>query len=251
MKHVIIIASAVALAACGGGGSSKSKALPDINEARGVYQGATDTGRALLAVVRDSGESYVFLGEKGGGYDAVEGLVHGMASVSGDRFLATSARRFYLDGDGAPVVDVTVEAVYSSGQYLTGEVVNDEGDSMSFTSSYHGDAVADLSALTGVYVGSVDTVSDSQFTTILIDPDGTLTGKVSADEACPFSGHVVPHKQGTSFNVSVSFANPYCLYDGQTLKGILYHEHAENAIYMAVLKKDRTAGVFFYGGQPN
>lgn len=251
MKRVMMVWCVLVLTACGGGGGSNSDDSPaSSNEAKGVYRGATDTGRTLLAVVLDSGESYFFLGAEGGGYDAVEGLVHGVATAARGGLSIAPARRFYLDGDGEPVLAVSVEATYVQGQYLTGQVVDDQGEAMGFTSAPDGDVVANLDDLEGVYAGGFDTVAGTQFTTIEVGADGALTGRVSVEAYCSFSGAVVPKAEGMAFNLSISFDDPDCLYDGQTLGGILFHDRENERIYIAALKSDRSAGVFFYGGYP-
>lgn len=246
MRYLLGMAAMLSLAACGGGGgSSSSGGGQATTDAQGLYQGVTDTGRVITGVVLSSGVYYFLYGQEGGGADVLAGVVQGSASAGGGNFASLNAKDFNLEGLG--VLDAGVTATYLSGQYLNGTVSYGAGDTVTFTAAYDADyeLTPDLAAVAGAFAGETEAPGGAESADIAFDAAGGFAGAASG--GCDFTGTIAPRSEGNVFNLSVTFADADCLYDGSTLTGIAYYDADAEAVYMAAPDAARSGGVFFYG----
>lgn len=254
------------LAACGGDGGSSSGGdtptdgkdkptggdeTPTVNEAQGIYRGMTDAGRELVALVLDNGDLFFLYDSEGVSELALGGVVLGNAdAITGD-FVANDATDINFDEDGSESASVT--ATYVVGQYLTGDIDDTSSGSVGFTSSYDDDYenTPDVTAVAESYLGYYEGFSasdnESELVIISFDENGTFTGSSEVSSDCSFDGTITPRATGNLFDLSVSFSDTDCVYDGKTLDGIAYHDQENYRLFIAAPTEDNSGGMFFHG----
>lgn len=233
------------LAACGGGGGGSDPA-PEAHDPapEGFYEGTSDLGARLMGVVLDNGDYYVLHGEDSGGLYLLQGVVLGHGTAQGDRFTSSDARDFdFLDGE---VYQGSLDATFTRKQNLTGRIVEngsgaDVGFSLAYDASY--EQSPDLAADAGSYQGTALSPEGQSNAEVDIDTQGHFSG---VDEfGCQFNGAMAPRESGDVYNLSVSFQNSACAYEGQTMQGIVVVEDDE--LIAVAPNAARTGGIFFIG----
>lgn len=255
MKNIALLVTTLTLAACGGSGSSDQDSSAFANEAQGVYQGLTDTGKGMTALIRDDDEFYILVQESDSRRDDLSGVIFGTATAEDGNFVSDDAVVRNLNGGEAE--SYTVSASYVAEEYLTGTITHvSSGGAVGFTVSSvtDGESYPDLEQLsgdyyTGFYKGVLGAASESVYASVHIDEDGSLVGTLNLFASCDFQGTLSPRSGSHLFNVSISFPNEGCFLGNEELKGVSYHDEEQNQLFLAAPNPDKSGGLFFSGVQ--
>ena len=234
----------VALSACGGGGGDSNGAS---GTAEGLWQGTTNTNRAIAGLVLDDG-TYWFLYSVAGNSAIIAGVVQGNSASSNGSFSSSNGRDFNLEGLG--VNDFTLTGAYSAKRSLSGSVTYSPTSVTTFTSSYDTDydLSPSLSAIAGTYAGSAATSAGTESATVTISSLGAISG--SSARGCSFTGSAALRPRGNVYNVSVTFGGGVCANGTSTVTGVAYFDAATRQLTSAALNSARTNGFIYVGIKP-
>lgn len=235
-----------ALAGCGGGGSEDNAnaattpvvVVPATPPAEGFWQGKTNTGRTIDAVVLEDG-TYWALYSLANNSDVIAGVVQGVGTTTPGSFSSTSGRDFSLEAGS--ITDSTLSVSYAAKQFFNGSLTNrNSANTITFTSSYGNsyEQPASLAALAGTYSGDVATADGTDAATISIDSTGILSGVSAA--GCRFTGTANVHKAVNVYDLSVAFKGGTCSNGFAATSGIAYLEGSR--LYAAALDSGRNNG---------
>jgi len=255
MKKTVLLVTTLMLAACGGSGSSDREPVVPDNEAQGVYQGLTDTGKGLTALIRNDGVFYILVQEADSPRDDLSGVIFGTATADDGNFVADDAVVRNLNGGEAQSRDVS--ASYVVDEYLTGTISEaSTGHAVGFTVSSvtDGENNPELEGVagdyySGFYKGVLGAASESEYVSIRIEEDSSLVGTRNVIVNCGFVGTLSPRSGSHLFDVSISFPNTGCFLGNEELKGAAYHNEDQNQLFLAVPNADKSGGFFFSGVQ--
>ncbi len=212
-KNLIALAAAVALTACGGGGGDSDDDA-SAGAAEGFWTGTTSNGYDYNLLVLEDGEFWAVYGRNGIAYGATQGN----GSGNNTEFEGEGTDYFFAGGS---VTDGTVNARVVPKTSISGEVDAEGASPVTFSGTYEDsyDSPAMLSDLQGAWPISTISPSGVESGNITFAANGSLTGTVST---CSFTGQATPRSTGKNvFNATVRFASSGCLYNGQTLNGIM------------------------------
>ncbi|WP_233849686.1 hypothetical protein [Paraburkholderia sp. HD33-4] len=212
----VCLAVAALLSACGGGGggsspgASSQTAVPSVSP-QGFWQGSTNNGRTIQALVLENGQYYTVYSSN----NVIYGMVEGSFTVNGNTISDSSARDFQ---NGLNPVSGSLTGTVSAGQSISGTIV-EAGNSISFNGTYSTayDAPATLSQAVGTWTGSsiVNPGGAVGSTTITVDSTGQFTGFSST---CNFTGSLKPRSSGKGvFDGTVTFAATGCVLPGASV----------------------------------
>jgi hypothetical protein len=235
-KIVIWIAAASLLTACGGGGGG-SNATPVVNaDPQGFWQGTESNGRAVAALVLETGQYFAVYSTNG----SVDGMVEGTLTVSGNSISDNSAIDFVV---GAPAVSATVAGTVMTKQLISAKV-SEPNQSVSFNGTYNSAYDSPPSSTAGVGTWTGSAAGGSAATTITVAADNSFTGTTGL---CTFSGSVTPRATGKNvFDGNVTFNNTSCQLGAGTAIGF-EAVIANSQMVAAGVNSSRSAGFVFLG----
>jgi hypothetical protein len=225
----MILAAALALAACGGGGSDSPTTPPaNAGTAEGAYSGTITSGTATSAatmIVTETGSFYALYGQETNNVLYVSGLVTGKGTSTNGVFTA-SAKDFYLNN---PPVTESITANYVQGVSMSGTVTSSTA-SGTFTAT----SAAALPYVYGQPASMADAVGTWPITslggqtgTVTIASDGKAT---TSSGGCISTGTVTPADGSRNyFNVTGTSGPSPCLYPGMKFVGIAVVSPVENS----------------------
>lgn len=236
--------SGFAPAACGRGYSESdvsSLSQPTRLSAEGRWTGTTSTGRAIAGLVLDDGSYWLFYSARGNPH-ILAGLVQGTGTSHAGSFGSSNARDFNVEGAG--IQAGTIRSSYVPKKRFQGTIAYLDGDTESFTSTYHGnsDSAPNLNLVTGTYVGLRP---DNHTVTMTVDSAGTLSGHAS--DGCTVAGTFSPRAKGHAFHVTMTFGGGACRHGTETVTGVAFYDAVTNRIYSAALNNARTTSFLFLG----
>jgi hypothetical protein len=119
MRRVVQVALAsILISACGGGGGGgDSVPPPPAGTAEGLWDGTTDSGRAVSGLVLDD-DTYWFIYSVEGNSEVIAGVVQGQGSSNNGSFTSSNARDFNFEGLG--INDATIQGNYAQKSSLDG-----------------------------------------------------------------------------------------------------------------------------------
>lgn len=218
MKQLSAAASLLAatLFVVGCGGSNKS---PTPGQAQNVFAGTTSTGLTFQTIILPNDKFYGVYGSTNGDVLLIEGMIAGQGVSNNGKFTATVTD---FVGKGEPLAG-TIAATYVTGSSISGTFAETGSSNVTFTgaalsasSSFNYGTPALLSDIADQKWGG--TLQDGTFAIVIINPDGTFSGRNSE---CSFSGTVTPDSSGKNFfNVSLTYGASPCLLPNQTQTGI-------------------------------
>jgi len=238
-----VLACAQILTGCGGGGGNDAPA--STGTPQGLWQGSTNTNRAVTGIVLSDGTYYV-LYSSAGNANVIAGVVQGTGSSDGGTFASNNAKDFNLEGLG--VLPASVSASYTQKQSLAGSIVYNTG-SVTFSSSYNAayETTPTLAAVAGTYTGQVALSVGIQTATLTVSSGGAIAG---IGNGCSFTGTATPRTDGNAYNASITFGGAPCFFANQTFAGIGYFDAPNKRLYAAAPNAARTDGVLFVGTKP-
>ena len=243
MKLLTALATAVLVSSCGGGGDS-APAGP--SAVQGLWLGTTTTNRAVTGLVFSDGSSYV-LYSRVGNPALLGGVVQGSSSAANGTWSSGDARDFNLEGAG--VLAATLAGTYTAKQSLAGTATYSNGSTTSFSGTYNAayETVPTLSAVSGMYNGTVAFSQGSQAAQVSVAASGAVTATASG---CIATGTATPRTDGNAYNVTLTYGPAPCFFAGQTFNGIAYFDAPNKRLYAAAPNAARTDGVLFIGTKP-
>ncbi len=270
MKKAMLLMATLALSACGGGSNSQEPTKPteptkpsgpveptdpgpELNAARGVYQGLMDTGESVTAMVQSDGEFYILVQAPESRRDDLSAVIFGTAIVDEGTFSSDAAMIRNLEGgQGQPR---SVSASYVVDEYLTGTITDDAtGQAVGFTatSRISGKARPDLEQLSGDYYGGffrgvLDAAAESEYTYISIGSDNSFVGTRSVISNCGFTGTLATRTDDPLFNVTIEFPNEGCFLGNEVLAGTAFYDEEQNQVFLAAPNADKSGGFFLSG----
>lgn len=237
----LALAGALALSACGGGNDDDNKQAtrtdnpppaPAAEAAQGLWNGTTDTGRFLTALVLSDGSHYVVYTEPNQP-EALAGVVMGQGASTDGRFLSASARDFNLC-NCAGITPVAVSASFTPRQSLTGQVSVPPSTTpvMSFSAQYDADyeKTPTLAAVAGTYPGAFFSSQLQIPAQLTVSATGEVSG---GNPYCSVSGRLVPRSDANAYDASLSFGPAPCPFAGRTLTGAVYYQSGTARLYLA------------------
>ena len=246
MFKYVFVGLVAALAGCGGGGSDNNtgaatapvSVTPATPPAEGFWQGKTNNGRTIDAVVLEDG-TYWALYSLANNPEVLAGVVQGTGTTTPGSFSSTNGRDFSLEAES--ITGATLSVSYAAKQFFNGSLTNQaSANTITFTSSYGAnyEQPASLTALAGTYAGNVATIDGTDSATISIGLTGALTGVSSA--GCRFNGTASVHKAVNVYDLSIAFQGGTCSNGSATTSGIAYLEGS--VLYAAALDSARNNG---------
>lgn len=249
-RVTVIALMAVVLVACGGGGGSGGGSggggVAPSGTAEGLWQGTTNTGRAMTGLVLDDG-TYWFIYTLVGNNTVIAGVAQGSGSSSKGSFKSSNGKDFNLEGLG--VLDFNLAGQYTQKSSLGGSIKYSSSTttfSASYDSSY--DLTPNLATAAGSYTGAAATGGGTEYATFVVTSGGAISG-VSAG-GCRYSGTATPRSHGNVYNVSVTFAGGVCANGSSTVTGVAYYDAVNKQITAGALNNGRSNGFIFVGTKP-
>ena len=242
-QWAFVLVVTVAVSACGGGGSGDG----DSGTAEGLWQGTTNTNRAIAGLVLDDG-TYWFIYSVAGNNQIIAGIVQGNSTSTNGSFSSSNGRDFNLEGLG--VSPFALAGAYSAKRSLSGSVMYSPSSVTTFTSSYDTDydLSPSLSAIAGTYSGSAATSAGTESAMVTISSLGAISG--SSARGCTFTGSAAPRPRGNVYNVSVTFGGGVCANGTNTVTGVAYFDAPTKELTSAALNSARTNGFIYVGVKP-
>jgi len=229
--------TAAVLAGCGGGGGgsdapASATATPAATAptgAEGFYSGTAgpyDFG----AVILETGEFWGIYSSGG----VVQGAVHGSSTETASTFTG-SGYDYNLPTQSRTASSFS--GTYAPGASITGTI---SSSNTAFTGKYDASYLtpATISSITGQWTGNVATAGRVDSGSFTIDASGAISGRSSS---CAYTGTVASHAATAVFDVSVTFAQTGCLFNGQTVSGIAVL--LQGTLFTAGLLPDKSAGL--------
>lgn len=239
------------LIGCGGGGGSDNEsttsgstppvatpAAPVATAAEGFWEGRTNTGRTVNAVVLEDG-TYWALYSAVNDPSVLSGAIQGNGTTTPGSFSSTNGRDFSVEAES--ITNSTLSASYASKQFFNGTLTNQVSrSSITFTTSYSAtyEQPASLVALTGSYAGTAATDSGVDRTTLSISSAGIISG--TSESGCRFTGNASVHKAVNVYDLSITFQGGTCSNGTATTVGIAYLEGSN--LFAAALDPARSNG---------
>ena len=252
MLRQLIAVLGIAIALSGSGCGDETTEVTSGNTAEGLWVGAINinTNRALRAAVLDDGTYYFFYSSVLGSPTQIAGVIQGTGTSNNGSFTSSNTKDF---GIGVVVRDATISADYTARQFLNGTIPYSGAGAgtATFTSSYNPayDTRPTVASLAGVYdgqLGSSGSSGDVQTASMILQPDGTFTGKTDLS-GCTFTGKATARTRGNVFDQSITFGGTACSFAGSTLLGIMYLDIPTGRLYTAALTSLRTDAVILFG----
>ncbi|WP_233863212.1 hypothetical protein [Paraburkholderia adhaesiva] len=203
---------------------------------QGFWQGTDTNGRAVAALVLETGQYFSVYSTNG----SVGGMVEGTLTVSGNTITDNSAIDFVV---GSSAVSATVAGTATTKQLIAVKV-SEPSQSVSFTGTYNAsyDSSPSPSAGVGTWTGSA--AGGAAVTTITVAADNSFTG---SSGTCTFNGSVAPRASGKNvFDGNVTFNDASCQLGAGTKIGF-EAVIANNQMVAAGVNPSRTAGFVFLG----
>jgi hypothetical protein len=245
--HLTLLASAIALAACGGGGGDAGSSGPS---AEGVYGGTLtgSTSSAFQLLVLENGEFWAMYGIRTSNAFGVAGFLQGSGVSNNGSFTSSNTKDFGF----VPAVSGTTNASYNA----TAKTISGTVTSAAGTVGFSGGPIAgslynyDTGALLTTVSGTWSTTSlTGETVSINIASTGTFTAATSL--GCGFSGTVTPRSSGKNvFNVALTFGAAPCALPGQVASGIAVAyplATGQTQLLVAVTDSSRTVGTAVFG----
>jgi hypothetical protein len=232
----------------GGGGDDDAVVVPtplQTSSPEGLYTGRTSSGRLATGIILNDNTFYLLYSTIGFD-DEIAGLVQGNLTLGDNTYTSTDAKDFNLEGLG--VLPATVEGSYVEKQSTSGSVYYPTLlETLSFDAVYDAayELTPSIATITGSYSGEVVTSEGWETAAFTISPTGILSG--SGSSGCSVSGSVLPSTSGNTYNMTLTFGGPPCLFENQTLSGVSYYNTPESWLTGAVINATRTDGVLFTG----
>lgn len=250
MRHFFIIkligaglASGVALSGCGG---SLGGTLGQASTAEGLFTGSTNTNRATVKFVVNTGAYYLFY-SAANNPGVIAGAVQGSSSQSNGSFSSGDAIDVNLEGQG--VLPATVAGTYVTAQSFSGTVTYTSAtQTFSLTDTYSPtgyQAAANLATLAGTYIGKGGTSATGEAHSLSISTTGAVTG--SGAGGCAYSGTALPLVKGNGYVFAISFGAAPCAFPNLTISGLAYLDSENKRLYATGLLPDKTDGFVFSG----
>lgn len=237
---------AVGLSACGGGGGggSSGSTPPPSGTAEGLWQGSTNTNRAIAGVVLDDG-TYWFIYSSAGNSVVIAGVVQGNGASNNGGFSSSNGKDFNLEGLG--VNNFTLAGTYTQKSGLVGTLTYSPSSTTTFTNSYDTDydLTPSLAAIAGNYSGSAATSGGTESATVIITSSGAITGRGAS--GCNYTGSASPRTKGNVYNISVTFSGGVCANGTSTVTGIAYFDAPTKQLTSAALNSARSDGFIYVG----
>lgn len=242
-----VLASGIALAACGGGGGDAGNSGPT---AEGVYGGTLtgSTSSAFQLLVLENGEFWAMYGVRTTNAFGVAGFLQGSGVSNSGTFTSSNTKDFGF----APAVSGTTNASYNATAKTISGTVSFAAGTVGFTggpiagSLYNYDTAASLTTVSGAWS---TTGLTGETVSINIASTGTFTAATSL--GCSFSGTVTPRPSGKNvFNVALTFGAAPCALPGQVASGIAVAypiATGQTQLLVAVTDASRTVGTAVFG----
>lgn len=236
--------SGFAPAACGGGYSESdisSLPQPTATSVEGLWTGTTFTDRAVAGRVLEDSSYWLFYSAKDQP-NILAGLVQGTGMSHSGSFGSSNTRDFNVEGAG--IRAATIRGSYVPNKRFQGTIAYLNGDTESFTSTYHGnsDSSPNLNLVTGTYVGLR---ADDHTVTVTVDSAGTLSGHAS--DGCTVAGTLSRRAKRNVFHISMTLEGGACRHGTETLVGVVFYDAVTNRLYSAALNNARTTSFIFFG----
>lgn len=233
-KSAVCLVAAVLLTACGGGGGNSTPAANA--DPQGFWQGTETNGRAVAALVLETGQYFAVYSTN----NSVDGMVEGTLTVNGNAISDNSAIDFIV---GSPAVSATVTGIVTTKQTISVKV-SESAQSVNFNGIYNTlyDSAPSPAAGVGTWTGF--SAGSAVPTTITVAANSTFTG---TSGTCTFSGSVMPRATGKNvFDGNVTFNAASCPLGAGT--AISFEAVVDNnQLIAAGVNASRTAGFVFLG----
>lgn len=237
------LASSCVLSGCGG---SLGGTIGQASTAEGLFAGTTNTNRATVKFVVNTGAYYLFYSEANNP-GVIAGALQGTSSQSGGTFTSSDAIDVNLEGQG--VVAATVAGTYVTAQSFTGTVTYATATrNFTVADTYNPagyQAAANLATLAGTYSGTGGTSATREAHSLSISASGALSG--SGAGGCAYTGTILPLAKGNGYVLSISFGAAPCAFPSLHISGLAYLDSEKNRLYASGLLSDKTDGFVFSG----
>lgn len=220
----------------GGGGNNVQQSNPANETVSGYFAGKTSQNNFIDIIVKKNGEFWSTYSNGG--------FVQGNLSVTGDKFISTNAKDFFMAG--ASVSDATVTGTVKTSTSLKGKLSYSATNSIDFDASYEKDLkVYSLSQLAGTYKGDSAIIQGTEQATVTIDTNGNVTG--TGTSGCKINGSIKIPSDGSQYyyDVQLKFGGAPCYMENQTLQGIGFYDGG--ALSVQAINTARSNGINFSG----
>ncbi|HCN90043.1 MAG TPA: hypothetical protein DIT28_12845 [Oxalobacteraceae bacterium] len=213
----------------------------------GIYNGTTDTNRAITALIL-ADNSYYVMYSKPSDPTSFDGVAFGSGTSSNGIFSSDSFKDINLNG---AISTGTLAGTYDSKKTFTGTLTYTSNTVVTFSSNYS-DAYTTtptLTTLAGTYTGTLAAEGLSETGIILtILADGTMSGQISC--GCQIDATITPLASGNAYGVRLTFTGgDHPLHD-QTFTGSAYFDALTKRFIIVGLLDASKAPAIFVGTKP-
>lgn len=252
LASLAILISALALIACGSGSSNTA----NNQDPQGFWQGKSESGYDVAAVVLENGQYYSIYSTDG----FVESANYGTIAANGSSFSGNLESFYYPGGlrDSG-----TISGTVTTKSKLQGMTSYSNNTVGTFTTTYNSayDTPATIGAVAGRYAGPTNKLG--AMGVINIEPNGSVHGTTTPAGAavprCIISGTVAPRPSGKNvYDITLAWDNnpnstELCCYGSMCANktpttGIAVLDVTNSStLYTAWINQEKTGGFFWIG----